>query len=220
MKNVLIADDHSIVRTGTANIIKKHYPSVAVFQANDFKEAYDTLSLNEIDVAVIDIKMPGGSPVDFVKQVTEYYPSIKILMFSGLDEAQYGSRFLKLGVKGFLSKHSPVEEVVNALKKIDQGDLYLSDDLKQKMENGFKKDKGTLDSLSTRELEILELLNDGYGNLEISRELDLKTSTVSTYKRRVVEKFQVNNTVELLDKYRDLLEQSKRDGDRESFDFY
>lgn len=203
MKNLLIADDHGIVRMGTINVIKSKYPNLNILQAKDVEEAQKIASIQELDFSIIDIKMPGGSSIDLVKYIKESQPKTKILMFSGLNEDQYGQRYMKLGVNGFLSKHEAVEEVLSAIELINNGENYISEDLMKKM-NG--NNKTSLDALSARELEIIALMSDGYGNLEISRELDLKTSTVSTYKKRVMEKFDVENSVELIDKYRSMIE--------------
>ncbi len=201
MKKLLLADDHGIVRMGTSNVIKQKFPDVTVLQAQDVEKATEIINDQIIDFAIIDIKMPGGSSIDLVKEIKELQPKAKILMFSGLNEDQYGQRFLKLGVNGFLSKHEAVEEVITAIELINSGEKYISSDLAKKMKDGGKS---TIDNLSARELEIISLMSEGMGNLEISKELDLKTSTVSTYKKRVMEKFNVSNSVELIDKYRDL----------------
>ena len=201
MKKLLLADDHGIVRMGTSNVIKQKFPDVTVLQAQDVEKATEIINDQIIDFAIIDIKMPGGSSIDLVKEIKELQPKAKILMFSGLNEDQYGQRFLKLGVNGFLSKHEAVEEVITAIELINSGETYVSSDLAKKMKEGSKS---TIDNLSARELEIISLMSEGMGNLEISKELDLKTSTVSTYKKRVMEKFNVSNSVELIDKYRDL----------------
>ena len=201
MKKLLLADDHGIVRMGTSNVIMQKYPEVTVLQAQDIEKATEIINDQIIDFAIIDIKMPGGSSIDLVKEIKELQPKAKILMFSGLNEDQYGQRFLKLGVNGFLSKHEAVEEVITAIELINSGEKYISEDLAKKMNDGSKS---SIDNLSARELEIISLMSEGLGNLEISRELELKTSTVSTYKKRVMEKFNVSNSVELIDKYRNL----------------
>ncbi|GGE29818.1 response regulator [Psychroflexus planctonicus] len=206
MKNLLVADDHGIVRMGTINVIKSKFPSLNIFQAKSVKDAQKIVEANSLDFAIVDIKMPGGSSIDLVKTIKLKNTSTKILMFSGLNEDQYGQRFMKLGVNGFLSKHEAVEEVLNAIQVINSGKDYISEDLKKKINS---KCNGTLDALSARELEIISLMSDGYGNLEISRELELKTSTVSTYKKRVMEKFSAENSVELIDKYRTLIEEQE-----------
>ncbi|MCH8534345.1 MAG: response regulator transcription factor [Flavobacteriaceae bacterium] len=203
MKDVLLIDDHSIVRTGVANVIRGKFTGVNIIQSDNILSAYSNLEKRDFDLAIIDIKLPGGSTLDLVKHINENSPSTKILMFSGLDEAQYGERYLKLNVNGFLSKNEPVEEILNAIDEILNGNLYMSDELKVKLNSKkLRKDKNPVEQLSTRELEVLSYILDGYGNLEIATELDLKNSTVSTYKKRLMEKFEVNNVLDLVEKYK------------------
>lgn len=203
MNNVLIIDDHGIVRAGVANVIRGKFADVNIVQSDDIADAYKKLEERTFDLAIIDIKLPGGSTLDLVKYINENSSLTKILMFSGLDEVQYGERYLKLEVNGFLSKNEPVEEILNAIKVIFEGKLYMSAELEEKVNaKKLRKDKNPVEQLSARELEVLSYILDGYGNLEIARELDLKNSTVSTYKKRLMEKFEVSNILDLVEKYK------------------
>jgi len=203
MKNILIIDDHSIVRTGVANVIRAKLDDTNIVQSDNVTDAYKKIGERSFDLAIIDIKLPGGSTLDLVKHINQHSSSTKVLMFSGLDEAQYGERYLKLDVNGFLSKNEPVEEILNAIEIISKGGLYMSTELESKMNSKkLRKDKNPVEQLSTRELEVLSYILDGYGNLEIATELDLKNSTVSTYKKRLMEKFEVSNVLDLVEKYK------------------
>lgn len=209
MKNILVADDHEIVRLGISNVLKQKFSDATLFNAKDVDEVVSILENNALDLAIVDIKMPGGSTIDLVKNLKENYPTTKILIFTAQNEDQYGKIFIKLGVDGFLSKLKPIDEVLNAIDVIQNGETYISPDLAYKIKATKKNDKSVLDALSPRELEIVELIAEGYGNLEISQELDLKTSTVSTYKKRIIEKFRVENIVELVDSYRQQLKEQE-----------
>ena len=203
MKNILIIDDHSIVRTGVANVIRAKLVDTNIVQSDNVTDAYKKIGERSFDLAIIDIKLPGGSTLDLVKHINQHSSSTKVLMFSGLDEAQYGERYLKLDVNGFLSKNEPVEEILKAIEIISKGGLYMSTELESKMNSKkLRKDKNPVEQLSTRELEVLSYILDGYGNLEIATELDLKNSTVSTYKKRLMEKFEVSNVLDLVEKYK------------------
>lgn len=203
MKNLLIVDDHSIVRLGVANVIKNSFPKVTIEHANNIPDAIEKFNSTNFQLAIIDIKLPGGSTLDLVKQFSKKNSSCKILMFSGLNEAQYGERYIKLNVNGFLSKHKPADEIITAIEKVLEGHIYMSDELKSKVESKkLRKYKNPVEKLSTRELEVLSFILDGYGNLEIANKLKLKNSTVSTYKKRLMEKFDVANVLDLVDKYK------------------
>ncbi|NGZ89620.1 response regulator transcription factor [Psychroflexus maritimus] len=203
MKNLLIVDDHSIVRLGVANVIKNSFPKVTIEHATNIPDAIEKFNSTNFQLAIIDIKLPGGSTLDLVKQFSKKNSSCKILMFSGLNEAQYGERYIKLNVNGFLSKHKPADEIITAIEKVLEGHIYMSDELKSKVESKkLRKYKNPVEKLSTRELEVLYFILDGYGNLEIADKLKLKNSTVSTYKKRLMEKFDVANVLDLVDKYK------------------
>lgn len=203
MKNILIVDDHSIVRLGVANVIKNSFPKVTIEHATNIPDAIEKFNSTNFQLAIIDIKLPGGSTLDLVKQFSKKNSSCKILMFSGLNEAQYGERYIKLNVNGFLSKHKPANEIITAIEKVLEGHIYMSDELKSKVESKkLRKYKNPVEKLSTRELEVLSFILDGYGNLEIANKLNLKNSTVSTYKKRLMEKFDVANVLDLVDKYK------------------
>lgn len=209
MKSILVADDHEIVRLGISNVLKQKFLNSKLFNAKNVEEVVKVLEKNQLDLAIIDIKMPGGSTIDLVKNLKENFPETKILIFTAKNEDQYGKIFIKLGVDGFLSKLKPIDEVLNAIHTIQSGETYISSDLAYKIKATKKKDQSILDTLSPRELEIIELIAEGYGNLEISIDLDLKTSTVSTYKKRIIEKFRVENVVELVDSYRQQLQEQE-----------
>lgn len=203
MKNILIVDDHSIVRLGVANVIKNSFPKVTIAHATNIPDAIEKFNSTNFQLAIIDIKLPGGSTLDLVKQFGKKNSSCKILMYSGLNEAQYGERYIKLNVNGFLSKHKPANEIITAIEKVLEGHIYMSDELKSKVESKkLRKYKNPVEKLSTRELEVLSFILDGYGNLEIANKLNLKNSTVSTYKKRLMEKFDVANVLDLVDKYK------------------
>lgn len=203
MKNILIVDDHSIVRLGVANVIKNSFPKVTIEHATNIPDAIKKFNSTNFQLAIIDIKLPGGSTLDLVKQFGKKNSSCKILMYSGLNEAQYGERYIKLNVNGFLSKHKPADEIITAIEKVLEGHIYMSDELKSKVESKkLRKYKNPVEKLSTRELEVLSFILDGYGNLEIANKLKLKNSTVSTYKKRLMEKFDVVNVLDLVDKYK------------------
>lgn len=207
MKSFLIADDHEIVRLGVSNALKTKYPGASIFHSESVNEIQNIVSKNQIDLIILDIKMPGGSTIDLVKSLKANYPKLKILIFTALNENQYGTLFMRLGVEGFLSKLKAIDDVLDAIKALENGMNYISPNLAYKIKAKKSNNNSILENLSPRELEIIELIADGFGNLEISHELDLKTSTVSTYKKRILEKFRAEHMVELIDLYRQQLKQ-------------
>ena len=140
-----------------------------------------------------------------MKEIKTVQPHVKILVFSSHEEKQYGLRYIQNGADGFLNKFCSEEKMEIALKQLLEKGYYYSESIKSKLETSSKT-KNTdnpLENLSNREFEIAKLLVDGEGNLEISNKLDLKMSTVSTYKNRIFEKLKVNSVIALADVFKE-----------------
>ena len=196
----LIADDHSIVRNGLSIMIKEIFDNPVVLQAGNFKEISEQFETNKIDVLILDISFPEGSSLAFLTELKELFPAVRILMFSSFDEEIYALRYLKAGADGYLSKLSAPHEIEHALKAIITNGKYTSNNIRDKIMDSFllKKSDNPLENLSNREMEIASLLVKGLGNLEISNTLNLKATTVSTYKTRVFEKLGLTNLSDLI----------------------
>jgi DNA-binding NarL/FixJ family response regulator len=196
----LIADDHSIVRNGLALMIKQIFDNATIFQADNFKDIKSYFDENKIDILILDINFPEGNTLKLLPELKEVQASVKILIFSSFDEEVYALRYLKAGADGYLSKLSTPQEIESALKTIIKNGNYTSNKIRDLIMDSFllKKSANPLENLSSREMEIATLLVKGYGNLEISNALDLKATTVSTYKNRVFEKLELANLSDLI----------------------
>lgn len=201
---VLIADDHSVVRQGVSLILREAFPNMEVSHTDTFEKALELVKTNEVELLLLDINLPGGNSVSMVSAIYALRPDIKILMFSAYDEEQYAIRYIHAGVHGYLNKLSSEEEIIEAVQTILKGGKYISSKVKDRIfENALNKTPDNpLDTLSNRELEIAEMLVQGDGNLEIANKLDIRMSTVSTYKSRIFEKLGVSNIVSLVEKFR------------------
>lgn len=199
----LVADDHSIVRNGLALVIKSTFDNAFVYEAGTFNEIQTFVSEIQIDFLILDISFPEGSVLRMLPGLKALQPNMKILMFSSYDEEVYAVRYFKAGADGYLSKLSTPDDIQHALVTLSQDGKYTSEKIKDKIIASFihKKSDNPLETLSERELEIATLLVKGYGNLEISNELDLKATTVSTYKTRVFEKLNITTIPALIQKF-------------------
>lgn len=196
----LVADDHSIVRNGLALLIKSCFEECYIYQAGSFDEITEKVSQIQLDLLILDISFPEGSTLNLLSKLKGIQPDLKILMFSSFDEEVYALRYMKAGADGYISKISQPDEIQKALKTILSEGKYTSDKIKNKIIDSYmsRKNDNPLDQLSERELEIATLLVNGYGNLEISNELNLKATTISTYKTRVFEKLGITNIPSLI----------------------
>ena len=155
-------------------------------------------------ILLLDINLPGGDSIEMVNDIRSAQEKIKILMFSAYDEEQYALRYIHAGVQGYLNKLSSEDKIIDAVNTVLSGEKYISSKVKDRIyENALNKmPDNPLDSLSNRELQIAGMLAKGEGNLEIANKLDIRMSTVSTYKSRIFEKLGVNNVVSLVEKFR------------------
>jgi DNA-binding NarL/FixJ family response regulator len=197
----LIADDHSIVRQGVSLLIKELFFNVKIFHAGSFKETLKITSENKIDLLILDINFPDGNSLSIMSEAKAIQPEMKILIFSALDEDIYALRYLNAGASGYLNKGSSEDEMKQALKSMMISGKYITQNIKDRILDSYisKKPINPLEQLSNREVEVARLLIKGYGNLEIAEMLNIKKSTVSTFKNRIFEKLEIDNLADLID---------------------
>ena len=201
---VLIADDHAVVRTGIKFLLKGMDPKIEVALADDFSETLSQVKQQSFDLVILDINIPGGNNIGMMETIRFYNPHVPILIFTSYSESVYGLAYLQAGANGFLSKDAPEKEFLNALNCIEQGKKYFSNTLQETMLNSLIN-KGSLDlnplsKLSKREMDVANLLIKGHSTAEIGNILNLRLSTISTFKARVFAKMEVSNLVELITK--------------------
>jgi len=196
---ILIADDHSVVRQGVSLILRNFFKDILIDHSENFSATIKKLEKKDYDMLLLDINLPDGNMVGMIDECKAINPDLKILMFSAYDEDQYALRYIQAGASGYLNKLSSEEKIIEAVKTVLAGDIYTTNDLKDIAGN---LNSNPLRALSNRELEIAALLVKGDGNLEIANKLDIRMSTVSTYKSRIFEKLGVTNVVMLVEKYR------------------
>ena len=201
---VLIADDHSVVRQGVSLILRESFNNIVIAHADTFPGALKILREQPIDLLLLDINLPGGNSINMINEVKATSSDARILMFSAFDEEQYALRYIHAGVQGYLNKLSSEDKIIEAVQTVMDGGRYISYKVKDKIfENALNRTSDNpLDALSNRELEIAGLLASGEGNLEIANRLNIRMSTVSTYKSRIFEKLGVTNVVSLVEKFR------------------
>ena len=191
---ILIADDHSVVRQGVSLILREAFKDVHIEHSDTFSATLDLLNERTFDMVMLDINLPGGNSITMVQEVKKAARNIKILIFSAYEEEKYAIRYMQAGAHGYLNKLSDEDKIITAVKDILNGKSYVSEEISQL---DFQGGKNPLLVLSGREFEIAELLVNGDGNLEIANKLNIRMSTVSTYKSRIFEKLNVDNVVTL-----------------------
>ena len=196
----LIADDHSVVRQGVSLIIKELFLNAAIYMAGNFKDIFSKLNEVKIDLLILDVNFPDGNSINVLSEIKASQPDIKILIFSAYDENIYAMRYLNAGASGYLNKETSEEEMKNAINSMMLSGKYLTQNVKDRILDSYitKKPTNPLDLLSNREIEVAQLLIKGYGNLEILELLNIKKTTVSTFKNRIFEKLEIDNLADLI----------------------
>ena len=201
MAKILIIDDHSIIRVGIAFLIRQEIPSAAIDEAKSGDAAVALLKKNTYDLVILDVNSPGTDTIDFISYLLTATPHPNILIFTMNPEEWYGRRFLKMGVKGFLNKESPEDEIKKAIWTVLKGNRYISPALAQiiSMDALEKKKENPFDELSNREFDVAMRLTRGDSVSVIAESLNLHASTVGTHKAHIFEKLNVQNIIQLAD---------------------
>lgn len=195
-QNVLIVDDHAIVRSGIEILLTDRIESAFFYEADCFEKCLDILNNYKIDLVILDINLPEGLKTTMISKIRSINPIQKILIFSAHEEEEIKLKYIRAGVNGFVSKLEDEKKFIDAVIEIlNYGSSISNEFLFKANEIDLIDSK---DKLSSREMEVANLLLKGYGNLEIANELNLKMSTVSTYKNRIFEKLNISSLVELV----------------------
>jgi DNA-binding NarL/FixJ family response regulator len=200
MINILIVDDHAIVREGLKQILMEYDDMTIAGEASCGKETLSKIWDNSYDIVVLDISMPGRNGMEVLEEIKTQYPKLPVLVLSVHSEDLYAIRVLKLGADGYLSKQSPPGELIEAIRKVSTGRKYINDSIAEKLalELQDPSEKPLHSKLSDREYQIILMIASGKTIKEISEELSLSDKTISTYKARVLDKMKMRNQTELI----------------------
>lgn len=195
MHQILIVDDHAIVRTGLEMMISKHMDAETDTAANG-KTALKKIKEKDYDLLILDINMPDTDCGQLISTIQSLKPKLHILIFSMNEEAVFATYYLKLGVRGYLSKNSIDDEIIYAIKQILRGKKFITPEILESMTDE-KSSVNPFKALSERELTVTHHLLNGKSILEIAQIMNLHTSTVGTYRTRIFEKLGIKNLVGL-----------------------
>lgn len=199
MTNIILADDHDIVRTGLKRLLDD-VPEITVLgEARNGAEAIELVKEHAPDVAILDINMPELNGIETTEKLHRDYPELKIIIVSMHSDEVILQRLLKAGANAYLTKGSGIEEITHAIDKVMEGENYICHEVAQKMAlvKSGNNETSPFQSLSDRELQVLGLIIKGVKVNDISEKLHLSPKTVSTYRTRLFSKLQVKNDVEL-----------------------
>lgn len=206
MIKVIIADNQPVVRFGIKSYFKNHSEINIFGESHDFSQVLDTLKNKDVDVLVLDLEFEGLKSVNVVKTMVKDFPNTKVVIYTTLSETMYAPNLLKTGVAGFIHKSESLEALESAIIQVSKGEVVFSEAVKRNIAMAAKlhKSERLYRKLSTRELEVLRYLSGGKKNHEISQILGLNEKTISTYKLRLLNKLNVTNLVDLVNKAKTL----------------
>ncbi|HNW30459.1 MAG TPA: response regulator transcription factor [Spirochaetota bacterium] len=199
MKRIIIADDHEIVRAGLKQIIADD-PELSVDgEAGDGQELLEKLRKKRYDVVLLDMKMPGRSGLEILKQLKMEHPSLPVLVLSMHPEEQYAVRTIRAGASGYITKETAPERLVEAIRKVCAGGKYISASLAEQLADSIadSRSKPPHEYLTDREFQVMCMIASGKTITEIAKELFLSVKTISTYRQRILEKMNMKNNAEL-----------------------
>jgi DNA-binding NarL/FixJ family response regulator len=195
----LVADDHAIVRKGLAQILSDEFPAALIKEVSNSHEVLEEVGKEAWDVILLDISMPGRNGIETLKQIRADGIKIPVLMLSMYSEEQYAVRVLKAGASGFLNKETATEELLEAVHKVLSGRKYITASVAEKLIDtlGDGEEKPAYESLSDREMQVLQHIASGKTVSEIAEEVSLSVNTISTYRSRILDKLKLNNNAEI-----------------------
>lgn len=200
---VLLVDDHPLVREWLANLINQQSDLEVCGEADSAPKAMQIIDAAKPEAAVVDISMEGGSGLELIKNIKASHPEVMVVVLSMHDETLYGERALRAGARAYVMKREATKRVLEAIRRVLGGKLYLSEKMAMLMAEKFVEGRhGTagpgMEKLSDRELEVFQLLGRGCGTRQIAEELHVSFKTVQSFCARIKEKLHLANAGELL----------------------
>lgn len=203
---VLIVDDHSVVRRGLQQLVDEQPDLAAAWTVATVPDALEVAGQQEPDLALVDVSLGNGSGIELVKQLHAYHAELPILMVSMHDETLYAERALAAGARGYIMKQAPDDEVLRAIGRVLEGRIYVSETIRERLfpfgerstSEGFSSDADSpIGRLSDRELEVFLLLGRGFAPRHIAEKLAVSVKTVESHRRHLKEKLNLEGSAEL-----------------------
>lgn len=197
--NVLIVDDHALVRMGIRRLLDD-LPDIAVVgEAENGERALDFIRTHKPDVVLLDMKMPGIDGWEVTRRLHKSHPEVKVIAVTALSTESLPSRILQLGAMGYLTKESGSQDLSAAIRKVYKGERYLSAEIAQKMaiDSLQAHQDSPFDALSEREMQVMLMITRGMTVQDIAARLFLSAKTINGYRYRIFDKLGIKNDVEL-----------------------
>lgn len=205
MTKILIADHHPITRMGISSLLEKEGIYEVVGKVTNGKDLFKALRAKSPDVLIMEIDLPEINGITALRTIKSEHPGTKILILSCHPEEMYALNAIKAGAAAYLSKTASTDTLRDAVHQVARGGIYLNKEISDKINTGSSRSNNLVSrykKLSTREIEVLNLLSTGKRNKDIAEALDINEKTVSTYKTRLLKKLRVDNLADLINQSR------------------
>ncbi len=203
-RKILIVDDHPILRKGLALLINQEPDLLVCAEAENAQMALESLERVVPDMAIVDISLPGIDGIELIKELHLRHRDMPVLIVSMHDETLYAERSLRAGARGYVMKQEALEKVLVAIRKVLQGEIFVSERITTKMLEKFVSVEGVsqtaspIDLLSNRELTVFRLIGQGNKTRQIAERLHLSVKTVESYRAHIKEKLKLGDGTDLL----------------------
>ena len=200
---VVIIEDHPILREGLVQLLEQEPSLKVVGQADDARAGFTVIEKLQPDIVLLDISLKESSGFELLKNAKARFPNLLVLILSMHEEELYAERALRAGASGYVMKQEASDQVLNAVKKVLTGEIFLSPRMSSKFMHQLIGGKANvvgslMDRLSDRELEIFGLIGEGRGTREIARQLNLSVKTVESHRAHIKEKLAIRSATELV----------------------
>jgi len=200
MADIIIVDDHPLVRAGLAQLIGDAPDLNVCGEAGDMASALQLLDSITPDLAIIDLSLAGGSGLDLIEHIKARNSEILMLVASMHDESLYAERVLAAGARGYINKQEAQEKIIQAIRRVLQGKVYLSERMTEKILNNMatgSSDKQGISSLSNRELQVFEMIGQGIVPAKMAKQLNLSIKTIETHQAHIKRKLGMSSAHQL-----------------------
>ena len=204
MTDIILVDDHPLMRKGLGRTIENEVDLNVVGQMSSAEEALEEIEDLDPDLAVVDISLPGMSGMELIKHLRSRMPDLQLLVVSRHDETLYAERCIRAGAKGYVMKQEAGDVIVQAIRKVLNGRIFVSEEINERLlqsmaEGGRERImQSPLEVLSDRELEVFELTGKGSSTRQIAERLHLSVKTVESYRARIKDKLNLDSGNELM----------------------
>lgn len=198
--NILIADDHKIVRMGLSVICKEEIPSAVIFEAENAAEVKTALQKRKFEVMLLDLNMTDVDSTELLKFAIQHYPTLKVLVISLYQEKFFALQCMMAGALGYIEKSKNRQELRKAILKVSTGETYINQEIADLMADQLKNGKSSdpFSVLTKQEFLVATHWINAWGNKEIAEEMHIQPASVNAYKREILEKMNLANISELM----------------------